>query len=104
MSQLAITDLNVDTMLDLDACSAIAGGINEWIMMPSNPSIPNVYNMFFDFSDNRVYNIAVQPTTINVGNDIDGGGEGGGGAGVGSNLQLNNTPVFLGNINLITGP
>jgi hypothetical protein len=69
MSKLTIKDLETSRELDREAASAILGGINEWIHIPT-PSIPfrpmsmtNIYNIDNDYT-------MINPQIFNVGNGV----------------------------------
>ena len=90
MSNLTIIDLAVE--LEDAALLSVAGGEYYY---------PEAMYMAYNFSDNRVFNISSQGTSINVGNQLSAGSEGT--VFVGSEMVVNNTPVFIGSINMISG-
>jgi hypothetical protein len=67
MSNLTIKDLETSRELDRAAASAILGGINEWIRIPTSPfpmtPITNIYNI-----DNSI--TMVNPQFFNIGNGV----------------------------------
>ncbi len=69
MSKLTIKDLETSRELDREAASAILGGINEWINIPT-PSIPRMSPMSITniYMDND-YTL-VNPQFFNFGNGV----------------------------------
>ncbi|MEJ2456319.1 MAG: hypothetical protein P8103_19515 [Candidatus Thiodiazotropha sp.] len=69
MSNLTIKDLESSHELDRAAASAIMGGINEWIRIPTLPrpatptSICNIYNIDYDYT-------MINPQFFNIGNGV----------------------------------